>query len=288
MCVEKFIKNIIPPFVFDIIFYFRVFIHKWDCKPFKKVPPNSIAIIIGNGPSLNSTIESYESILKMNDCFMVNHSIESDYFDLIKPKNYVVVDPYYFQKGPLNKKAELLINSLNNKLKWDMSFYVPYHSKNSTFVNELSKNSLVKIEFFNSVSPLYATGISNKTFFKLWNKNTASPLTQTVLNAATSIAISKRYNEIYLVGADTSWIEMIIVDQETNDLYSQNKHFYKNDKYLISSYNEEKSNLAVELGCIKKAFEAYQVLKEYANYNGCNVYNASDYSLIDTIVRKKL
>ncbi len=288
MSFEKFIKNIIPPFVFNIIFYIRVFIHKWDCKPFIKESPNKIAIIIGNGPSLNSTIERYESILKTNDCFMVNHASESDYFDLIQPKNYVVVDPYYFQKGPLNNKAEQLINSINIKLKWDMCFYVPYYSKNSTFVNELSKNSYVKIELFNSVSPFYATDISNKSFFKLWNKNNACPLTQTVLNAATSIAISKRYSEIYLVGADTSWIEMIIVDQENNNLYSQNKHFYKNDKYLISNYNENKSNLAAELGCIKKAFESYQVLKEYANYNGCNLYNASEYSLIDTIVRKKL
>ena len=77
-------------------------------------------------------------------------------------------------------------------------------------------------------------------------------------------------------------------DQKTNDLYSINKHYYKNDALLISKYDVNKSNLAEELENIKKTFEYYQILKEYAIYNGCSLYNASEYSMIDCLERKKI
>ena len=285
---DNFFKGIVPPYIFNFLYNIRIFIHRNDCKPYSFInKQKKYAIIIGNGPSLNNTILKYENELKNNDCFMVNHAVETNYFEILKPLYYIVVDEYYFQNDSLNEKSKAIIKSLNDKLKWNIYFFVPFFAKDSLFVQEIKKNELVNVVFLNSILPIYAKNIPHKKMFSYWNKNIACPLMQTVLNTATSVAITLKYNDIYLVGADTSWIEMLIVDQENNDLYSHNKHFYENEKYLISKYNDHESNLAAELGCIKKALESYQILKEYACYNGCHLYNASEYSLIDSIIRKK-
>ena len=130
--------------------------------------------------------------------------------------------------------------------------------------------------------------LSKKYLFKKWNKNQLCPMSQTVLNTASSLAITMKYKKIVLVGADTSWVELYRVDQKTNDLYIDDKHYYDNERHIVAKYDPTKSNMAEELNTIEVALEYYQLLKEYAIYNGGRLYNASEYSLIDCIPRVKL
>ncbi len=275
------------PIFIELIFILRVFLHRFDCKQIKSNVGNR-TIIIGNGPSLLKTIDKYIDVLKKNDCFMVNNAVEHECFELIKPKYCVFADPNFFQKSTLNKYSKPVVDAFNIKLNWEMTVFLPSYAKNTIFAEELKKHPRISVAYYNSTYSKYITNFSKKRLFKYWNKNIARPLSQTVLNTASSIAIAMRYKEIYLVGADTSWIEMLSVDQNNNDIYSDDKHFYSNDKRLLYKYNENKSNLAEELRAIAMTLESYQILKEYAIYNNCQLYNASEYSLIDSLKRVHL
>ncbi len=245
------------------------------------------AMVIGNGPSLNETIQQDLEKLKEYDCFMVNQAVESPIFELIKPLYYVLADGLYFNTENFEKSMNI-VDAIKKKLTWQMYFIVPDYSVNSYMINELKDHPCLKFIFFNSLSLYGFEHLPSKILFEYWNNNLLSPLSQTVLNTAVCIAIEMKYNEVGLVGADTSWIELLEVDQKTNDLYSKDKHFYDNDRVLIAKYDETRSNMAHELTTIVRAFESYQILKEYATYNGCKLFNASKYSLIDCIDRIRL
>lgn len=285
---KKALKKLIPPIVFEEATKLRVLRHRKECQKLPETGTGKQAVIIGNGPSLNTTIEKHIDFLRANDCFMVNQSVKSSFFELIQPCYYVMADPFYFQKDNMPGLAQEIDQNMSQKLKWDMTLLVPKFGEGSLFINEQKKNPKLNILYYSSTFALDCDGISKKKIFEYWDNNIASPLSQTVLNTATSLAISMRYSKIYLVGADTSWIESLMVDQETNDLYTMDKHFYGDRKILISNYSSEKSNIAEELDGIKRSFASYQILKEYAQSSGCQLYNASEYSLIDCLERCKL
>ena len=99
-----------------------------------------------------------------------------------------------------------------------------------------------------------------------------------------------RYKEIYLIGADTTWIELLHVDQNTNDVYTIDTHFYGKKKMPL--YKDSAGKIPVklheELYFNLNALKLYWELKDYADYAGVRVYNASEYSLIDAFERRKL
>lgn len=279
----------IPIFIIEKIFILRVILHYFECKPFSKNINSKKAIIIGNGPSLLKTIEQNLNELQNNDCFMVNNAAIHNCFVLIKPQYYVFADPDYFQKDFMNKVTSNVLEAFERNLKWQMTVFLPVSSKNTLFEIKLKNIKYISLVYYSSVySSFFVKYINRRRLFRFWNKNIARPLSQTVLNTASSIAISMKYKEIFLVGADTSWTEMLYVDQTTNDIYSYDRHFYDSDKRLLYKYSEAKSNLAEDLLTIANALESYQIIKEYAYYNECKIYNASEYSFIDTLVRKKL
>ena len=98
------------------------------------------------------------------------------------------------------------------------------------------------------------------------------------------------YSNIYIFGADTTWIEKIKVDQETNNIYTIDKHFYGETKRLLYKDTEWKIPIKLheELRSIAIALENYWELKEYSLYNNVKIFNASEYSLIDAFDRRKI
>ena len=281
------IKNFIPPILLEKAAEFHVFRHRKECAPLPKAEDGKSAVIIGNGPSLNETVQKHRDFLRANDCFMVNQSAKSDYFELIRPHYYVLADSTYFSRESLHPYARENAENFKKKLDWEMMLLVPAFSKGSALLDEIKGTEHLDLRFFNSTYVL-GTGIPKKKLFRYWNENTANPPSQSVLNTAASLAIAMRYKTIYLVGADTSWIETLGVDQESNDLLSLDKHYYGDRKITIAKYSEEKSNMASELNNLKEVFNCYQLLKEYAESNGCRLVNASEYSLIDCLERYRL
>ncbi|WP_143025588.1 hypothetical protein [Prevotella sp. tc2-28] len=248
-------------------------------------------VVIGNGPSLLQSLKENEQILMQKDSLVVNHFCETEYYAQIKPKYYLLADPAYW--GDLETYADWLktkitrfIETFIAQTSWDINLIIPSSAYHSQFVKRVSTNPYIHIFYYNNINYNHSTQLSK---YELWDSNSIAPPAQTVLNTAVWLGIFLRYKKIYLIGADTTWLEELEVDQETNELYFVDTHFYDKKRKPIYSDVEGKipQKLHEQLDCISRAFSQYWELKGYADYVGVNVYNASKYSLIDAFERKK-
>ncbi len=249
-------------------------------------------VIIGNGPSLNDSLKEQRNEIVGNDCIVVNQFCKTDYYTEIKPKHYLIADPAYF--GDIDSSTSRLkdivlsfTESIVNKTTWDINLIVPSFAEGSEFLKAIKKNTFIHVFFYNTANVV--TPISLQKKYEAWDKNLISPPAQTCLNTCVWLGVFLRYKNIYMIGADTTWIEQLHVDQETNEVYTIDSHFYGEKKVTLYADVEGKipQKLHDELNCISRALEQYWELKEYADYTGVKVYNASKYSLIDAFERKK-
>lgn len=292
-----YIKLFIPQVIFIFKAMFLGIVSKIKMK-FTKVNMVSIKenkiIVIGNGPSFKETYNKNFEALKQNACIVVNNFVDSNYFEQLTPQYYIIVDPNYFL--PIEKLSDRLKNvveslqtGLTKKVKWPMNVILPFSANGTNFHKRLLSNKYIKICFFNNKGQADVFPNNGLKYF-LWNHDILTPLAQTVLNVAISLAVKNKIKEIYLVGADTSWHENYELDQETNVLYYKDTHFYGNKKFPI--YEDAKNKVSVkihnELRTASIALQAYWILYEYSLYNNVNIYNASAYSWIDAFKRKKL
>ncbi len=294
--VYQTIKLFIPPILFKI----REALKKRgiggfysDIGSIKKCSDN--LLIFGNGPSLKKSLQKYMSSFKSGnyDILVVNNIVYDDCYEKIRPKYHMYFDPNLF--APLETlseavkfDAEKFVATFIKKVNWDIYFIVPVSVKNSWVFDRVKSNSFIHSVFINNFD--FANYKTEEEKFKLWDKNLLCIPAQTVLNSCLYYGIAKRYSEIYIFGADTNWIEQVRVNQETNQVYTFDEHFYGKEVRPLFSDVEGKvpSRLHEELYACARASESYWELKAYADYAGVKVYNASDYSLIDAFERKKI
>lgn len=256
-------------------------------------PTNESIILVGSGPSLKETLDKSISEFANHDVMVCNYFATTDYYDEIKPKYYILADPMFYSPNDKEIKAvENLKKLLVERTKWSITLIMPSEWEESDIARIGDKSSNINVIFFNSNIKL----LEGLEKFKAWDSNLISPPRQTVLNVALYISLYWGYKTTYLVGVDTSFLEDIRVDQRNNALFSLDKHFYDNkDIYIDNRYYDEKygriltgRKLYEFIFNIGKMIKGYHELKEYADYKGLKVYNASEYSWIDCFERKKL
>ena len=96
------------------------------------------------------------------------------------------------------------------------------------------------------------------------------------------------YSEVYIFGAEQSWVQDITVD-ESNNVYVGHVHFYKekgNTTQPIKNGKRENMNLSEIFGLFSITFRGYLRLKEYAKYKKVTIFNATPNSFIDAFERK--
>lgn len=250
-------------------------------------------ILIGNGPSLNDTLAKYQDEILKYDRMAVNFFASSPTYDVLKPNLYLFADPAFFfipenQKGSM----EALFDAMISKTTWPLMLFIPERAQSAPMVGRLIQNNYINICYYRTDYQ----DIGKMPLYQAWDKNYLIPHFQNVLNVGVYLSLFWGYKETYLIGADTSSLEDIRVDQETNELFSVDTHFYKNDKI----YND-KNLFDAKRGRIRsdwtlhgyiyafgRMFEDYYELRKYADYKGLKVYNASEYSWINCFERKKL
>ena len=250
-------------------------------------------IVIGNGPSLNKTIEKYLDVLQNTECMMVNEACITPLFELLTPIAYLLVDPVYFKEEGTTDFSSIrdsVIEALVSKTKWPMMVIMPHQAKQSSFANRISKNPNIRVLHYEDTW----RNQEEVSKFEAWDKNMVCPPSQTVLNTAIWLSIYWGYRVTYIVGADTSFIQDIYVGQKDNLLYTVDSHFYKNEDVYDSKEEPEQHgrpfNMDMEelLKAVHTMFADYKELRKYADWKGVKVYNASEYSMIDCFERKKL
>lgn len=292
MTKKEILQLFVPPI------YYRVknlFFSKSVSKnvPLPKIKRKSKKmIVIGNGPSLNKSFEKYKDIICDSDCIVVNFFASTDMFKIIRPAVYVLNDYAFFDiPEKLKLSIDKLLTNIVENTDWNMKVVLPCIEQESQLVEILSQNSHIEILFFNDVNKTITDNLKRNI---AWDNNLIAPPEATVLNISVWLSLYWGYPETYLIGADTSWIEELKIDQQTNQLYTLDRHFYNNskvykDENLIDCERRILPNsIYKELKCITECFKNYEYLEDFARWKGLKVYNASEYSLIDSFERKKL
>lgn len=290
MKVKQFIRLFVPPI------YYKVKHAICDSKApiIHSLPKiehaNEKLVIIGNGPSLNKTVELYGEQLKNSDCIMVNFSARTPFYEQIKPKYYIIADPGFITEDSVRQSINGLVSDLCCKTTWPMYLILPDSLKSWDGCAKLAESNNINLLFYNNRS----VEVPSSKLFEAWDENSIAPPAQTVLNAAIWLSIYFGYKETYIVGADTSFIKDIYVGQKDNVLYTIDSHFYDNQTVCPDEIEPEKGgrkfgmNMEQILDAVHIMFQSYYQLQKYAEWKGVKIFNASEYSMIDCFERKKL
>ncbi|MGK7394136.1 MAG: hypothetical protein ACNS62_06170 [Candidatus Cyclobacteriaceae bacterium M3_2C_046] len=252
---------------------------------------SSTAIVLGNGPSLKDSLEKLQIQIEAQkpDLFCVNFFCFSDLYDKLKPAHYVINAPEFWlpdvDQEYLNLRKKF-INTILSKTSWPLHIYMPYQAqKHKWLVQALTENSQISISVFNTTPVEGFKGFCQTAYdFKL-----GMPRPHNVLIPTLFMAIYLRFENVFLLGADHSWLREIFVTEENLVLLSQ-KHFYDvkdpaaKPMKKIGSGNRK---LHEVLEKFTYSFKAYFDINEYAKQKKVNIYNSTPGSYIDAFDRKE-
>ena len=236
---------------------------------------NQECFILGNGPSLKQELtENFNFFLARNkNILCVNLLCEDPVFYELKPSYYIITDEGFWNETNderilnIQKQFVLKMQSVN----WDFTLFIPNDGK-TYFENKLN-NKFVKICYYNRTP---VNGFKCIRHF-LYRKDLGMPAPHNVLIAAIFVFINMGYKNINVYGADHSWVADLYVD-ENNDLWSYQNHFYDDKKV---AFKLKKGSLYTGLQGIVKAFESYQLLREYSESIGAKIINRTKKSFLD-------
>ena len=237
-------------------------------------------LILGNGPSLAKNIADDMEILRTNDTLAVNFAANTEEFLSIRPRYYLLMDPHFFNPNPTDPNVKRLFERLSDLVTWDMTLFIP------TRCNPVSlgiSNPHISIAHFN---PIGVEGYA-------WLERLAIrcrrglPRPRNILIPAIIIGIWLGYKEIYLLGADHSWLRTLDVD-ENNNVVSIQPHFYEDGeeehKRVASMFRD--THLHELLGSFALAFKGYHSIRRYTDTIDVDIYNATPGSYIDAFPRR--
>lgn len=238
-------------------------------------------IILGNGPSLNDTLAEDADVLPRYSRLAVNFAANAPQFAELRPDYYVLADPHFFKMRGRDVNVDKLMANLE-AVDWPMTLFVPANVKKSV-VSFSNRNLTVKR--YNAVG---AEGF--RWFTRLaFNCRLAMPRPRNVMIPSIMVGIWMGYKNIYLTGADHSWLKTLSVNED-NDVVSIQPHFYKEDKResvrAVSQFKGVKLHELLQSFCI--AFRSYFGVADFAACRGVNVYNSTPGSFIDAFPRRPL
>ncbi|MCB2194269.1 MAG: hypothetical protein KQH79_00320 [Bacteroidetes bacterium] len=247
---------------------------------------NKDCLILGNGPSLKLFLENNYDDTRGKDVVAVNFFWKSEYFTKLKPRHYLINSLNYWNRSYSDFNASgrnETFKQLAAQVTWKMYLLVPaFAKKKKEWKKEIGINKNIKVIYFNQ------TPIEGFKWFKniLLNFNFGMPRPHNVLIPALKNMIDFKYKNIYLVGADHSWLSEINVTEDNVVLLRQ-IHFYdkKVKPDIMPDGRDGIKPLHDVLLKFAYSFRGYHELKAYANWKKVSVYNATKGSLIDAFER---
>jgi len=233
-------------------------------------------IVCGNGPGLEADLKAYTDLFRKARVVTVNNFLYSEYFTLIRPEYYFILDAAYFSDtGPANGVISRFLEKMQ-QVSWPMSLYVPWQYKRSYLVRSV-KNPNIRIRYYNYV---VCKGGFDSVNFLFYNLGLAFPQCQNVLNGALFMLSRNGARRLFLCGAENDWHLKFRVN-EKNQVYFVDDHFYdKGGEYRLLN-----NNMAFLLESSSKALRTYLEVERYAQHRGTKIYNCSGYSMIDAFER---
>ncbi len=245
-------------------------------------------IVLGNGPSLKQSLQNHPNFFKNHPLICVNSFSLTEQYGELKPEYYVMLDPSFWYEN--DEFAKNTIECIKEKTTWKLYLLIPQHAANSAVFQELIiKNSNIILTPFNYTVFKGFEWAAHKVYIN----NLAMMQSQNVLVATLFLSINIGFKKIYLVGADHSWLETLVVN-ENNEVCFKSVHFYENENrvglhpFYKGAHTKEIFRMDEILIIWGKTFYGYTAINNYASSRHSVIYNASEFSFIDAFKRIKL
>lgn len=247
-------------------------------------------VILGNGPSLNEFIAAHPDFLENKTLLAVNQMVNTPVFERLKPALYVVSAPEYWLPDVEEDYQQIrrkLFDDMATKVTWPMHFYIPREAKGrGEWYARLRTNPHIHIHYYNN-TPVEGLRPCREFLFDL---KAGMPRPHNVLIPSLMTAVWSGFKEIYLAGADHSWLNEIHVTDDNVVLLTQ-KHFYDRDKArpaVMKKLGRGQRKLHEILEKFYYSFKAYHIIRQWAERKGVRIYNITPGSFIDAFPRKKV
>lgn len=245
-------------------------------------------VVLGNGPSLSTTLSNHDSWLKSQHLVAVNHFAYSDAFSELKPASYVLQAPEFFMEETPSQvhidARDKLWDCLIRKTSWAIDVFVPIQAKKSSYFNSLSSLHNHPFLTFKYYNPTPVEGFPALTHW-LFRRNLGMPRPHNVLLPAIFLMLNRGAKTLYVVGADHSWHETL---QSTSiGARIDHSHFYDNKPEVHSMFKLDGKPYFVH-DMFRKwhlAFKGYHDLQAYSKTIGALILNASERTYIDAFER---
>ena len=247
-----------------------------------------MAYVLGTGPSLNSDLGHLLSHLSGAEIFCVNDFYKSNYFNILKPKYYVIADQDYWGESRFKEIISPLIDAIV-QANWEISLYLPVTARNSILDREARVMDL-KVYFYNK-TPLAGSAKVSSLLFK---RRMAMPRPQNVLVAAIALAMWSGCKQINILGADHDWHNEIQVSNQ-NILKTKVRHSYDEQEVFRPFFKPRTGSVdqvpvtftvAEIFLAWSMIHRSYELLNVLAIKEGVEIYNCGSSSFIDAFNRK--
>ncbi len=240
-------------------------------------------VVLGNGPSLNRTIEESLDTLRAMPCMAVNFAALADVLKEIRPQYYVLADPHFFIEDAGEGSNLSRLREVFRTIDWTMTLFVP--AKFIKAARRYYASEEVCLRPFNAVG-VEGWGPLVRLAFRL---GLGMPRPRNVLIPAIMLAIGEGFGTVYVAGADHSWTATLSVTDD-NEVVSVQPHFYSDSKHEENRVRHEYQGYRLHqiMESFTIAFRSYHDIAAWAGSRGVDVVNVTPGSFIDAFRRGHL
>lgn len=243
---------------------------------FKNVHHGKRCFILATGPSIkNQDLRQLQSEL----CIAVSQFFLHKHIKIISPKYHILAPSHHpFNFDDVNKIFDGLMQSYADNVTCFLG-YTPYIYSTYRFLEKYPqyKNNN---QYFIDYSMSQSLDESNYCNNEIWRIDEKPFSIRTVIYSAIQIAIYMGCKEIYLIGCDHDYLN--------DPSRVTNHHFYKEEDGISDA--EHLSSFTTERWFEEYYFrwKQYRLIREYAQQQGCNIFNATEGGMLDVFPRVKL
>lgn len=244
------------------------------------------AIYLANGTSLNETIERMKTEIDCSNIVVSNFFCRSDFFTDLKPNYYIICDPAFCLKEPINDNFKNFYLEFYKTVTWPLSFFIPINFKKDFLRIEKTlglKNDNISVYYFN----LNALRGSHSLILFLFSQRLGMPSSTSVAIPALMQTINLGFTNIYISGIDLDVHNQIRVSED-NVVEFKSVHFYTKDeseiKYIPYYTNPSRTSVFSSTDTFRifyKRLESFDIIAKYAKYKKVEILNYSKNSFLD-------
>lgn len=244
---------------------------------FKNKHAGKRCFILGNGPSLNAVDFK---LLENEYVFTVNELMRHKEYSVLKSNYHLIMDPYYFKEANDEYYREKM--TILKKIK-------DSHNSPILFVPIEARNNIKNAEWAEMLEVHYICG--NLYFCKNFDSKIHFerfvPRFQVVIQWAIGLAVYMGFEEIYLLGCDTTDI-INVISTKNSAQQEINNYAYEYSYEKFKNFEEHKNDFEQMIHGFSRMLEVYEEIKKWCDKLGIKLINCSGHTILESIPRERL